>query len=144
MKKLMTIAFAVAVVIALVGAYRHVQAEASKSPNNIPVKMTGSVFPAVVLPAHTLLAAYIDQGDFDAEVGSGFTAIDGPVTINCQSASGCTIGSEHWIQVGGNSASGNLWALCTAVDGNIQTCPYQGYVASDGSYEMGSFTQSVS
>jgi hypothetical protein len=144
MKKLITIAFAIAVVIALFGARHHLRAQGNESPNNAPVRKTGPVPPQVVLAGHTLLTSYIDEGDAFISVGSGFQPVDTPVTINCQSVVGCTIGAEHWLQMGGQSTGGNLWAICTVVDGTTQfLCPYQGYLPTDGSYVTGSFNLAV-
>jgi hypothetical protein len=92
-----------------------------------------------------LTATYIDNGDLGTTVGSSFQPVDTPVTISCQNTAGCTIEAEHWLQVGGQSASGNKWAICTQVDGTLLfLCPYQGYVPSDGTYATGSFNLAVS
>jgi hypothetical protein len=64
--------------------------------------------------------------------------------LHVQTLPGCTIGAEHWLQVGGQSAAGNRWAICTNVDGSLQAlCPFQGYVPSDGTYATGSFNLAV-
>ena len=94
MKKLIMIAVTVAVVIALFGAHHHVQAQAHERLSS-PFK--GPAGPPIVLTSHTLITTYIDQGDANVTLSSGFTGIDNPVTFNCQSASGCTIGAESSI-----------------------------------------------
>jgi hypothetical protein len=144
MKKLIMIALSVVVVVALFGAHHRVLVQANES-SNAPVNRPSGHAPApVALAAHTLLTSYINQGDLAAAVSSGFQPVDTPVTINCTSAAGCTIGAEHWLQVGGQSTAGNLWAICTEVDGGIQfLCPYQGYIATDGTYVTGSFNLAV-
>ena len=143
MKKLVTIVFTVTVVVALFGAYRQVRAAGYERRENAPVRSVTPVSPPVVLTAHSLLTAYVDQGDSGTTVGSGYTGVDSPVTINCQSSAGCTIAAEHWLEVGESTTSGNYWAICTEVDGTTLSCPLQGYAPSDGSFLMGSFNQST-
>jgi hypothetical protein len=144
MKKLVTIAVTIALGIALLGARYHARAEAGNARPNSPVKWSGPIPPPISLANHTLTGTYIDEGDLVSVVGSGFQPVDTPVTITCGNSAGCTIGAEHWLQVGGQSATGNRWAICTEVDGTVQfLCPFQGYVPSDGSYATGSFNLAV-
>jgi hypothetical protein len=142
MKKLVTIVFTVTMVIALFGAYHHVRAQGNERPYG-PFKRAGISAP-VVLKSHTLVTTYIDQGAADITLGSGFTGIDSPVTINCQSVGGCTIGAESSTEVGGQSATGVEWGICTYVDGaNAGNCTYQGPVPSNDSYVTGFFNNAV-
>jgi hypothetical protein len=141
MKKLIMIAVTVAVVIALFGAHHHVQAQAHERLSS-PFK--GPAGPPIVLTSHTLITTYIDQGDANVTLSSGFTGIDNPVTFNCQSASGCTIGAESSTEVGGQTASGVDWGICTYVDGSLQgNCVFEGPVPNNGTYVNGSFNNVV-
>jgi hypothetical protein len=140
MKKLVTIVFTVAVVIAFFGAYHHVRAAGNERPYS-PLK--GAPSAPVVLTSHTLLTTYIDQGQPDVEVGSGFVAIDNPVTIHCQSVSGCTIGAESWAEVGGLTTA-DEWAICTEVDGEFAgICTFQGSLPTSGAFVTGSINNAV-
>lgn len=135
MKKLVTIAVTVAVVITLFGAHHHVRAQGYERLGS-PLTGSRSVSPPVVLTSHSLLTTYIDQGDADVTLAAGFTAIDSPVTINCQSVGGCTIGAESSTQVGDQTSSGNQWAICTQVDGAFAgNCPYVGELPTDGTFQ---------
>jgi hypothetical protein len=143
MKKLVTIAVTIAVFITVFGAYHHVKAQSSERPGS-PLTGNRPASPPVVLANHTLLATYIDQGDRDVTLAAGFTAIDSPVTINCQSTAGCTIGAESWTQVGDQSSSGNQWAICTEVDGSIAgICPFIGELPTDGTYQTLSLNNAI-
>jgi hypothetical protein len=142
MKKQITIAVTVAVVVALFGAYYHVRAQSNERPNS-PLPWTGRVGPPVVLASHSLITTYLDQGSAFIS-GSGFQPVDAAVTVNCQSAAGCTIVAEHWLQFGGASTATNRYAICTQVDGTFQgICPFQGYVPTDGSFVTGSIADVV-
>jgi hypothetical protein len=142
MKKLVTTAVAVAVVVALFGAYHHVRAQANERPGS-PLKGPGSVSPPIVLTSHALLKTYIDQAAPGVTVGSGFTAIDSPVTIKCAVAA-CTIGAENWVEVGDQFNSGDKWGVCTQVDGAFPgICTFQGYVPADGTFVTGSLNNAV-
>jgi len=142
MKKLVTIAVTVAVVVTLFGAYHHVKAQESGRSYS-PFKGPGVPAP-VVLASHTLLTTYIDQGSDDVSLGSGFTAIDNPVKINCQSAAGCTINAQTWAEVGAQTSSGNTWGICTQVDGVYSgICVYVGELPTDGSYQTSSLGNAI-
>jgi hypothetical protein len=142
MRKLVTIAVAVAVVIVLLGAYHHLRAHVNESVGS-PIKGL-RVAAMTAIPAHCLSRTYIDQAMSDVTVGSGFQPIDPPVTIVCRSAAGCTIGAESWAEVGGETLTGNQWGICTQLDGSIQgICTYQGYVPSDSSFVTGSFNNAL-
>jgi hypothetical protein len=142
MKKLVTFAVSVAVVIALFGTYHHVRAQANERPSS-PFQGSRSVSPLVALTSHALLKTYIDQSTSGPAAGAGFTALDSPVTIKCAVAS-CTIGVESWAEVGGNFTSGNRWGLCTEVDGVFAgICTFDGLLPADGSYVAGSLNNAV-
>ena len=141
MKRLVTIAVAVAVVVALFGAYHHVRAQENARPSS---PFRGAVPPAVVLASHSLITTYIDQGSASVTLPAGFTAIDSPVTINCSNVAGCTIGAESWAELGGQTTANNRWAICTQVDGSIVGfCPYLGTLPTDSSYVTGSLNNAV-
>src|SRR5277367_6267372 len=144
MRKLVTIAVAIALSIALLGARYHARAEEGNVRSNSPVKRSETITPPISLSNHSLTATYMDEGDLVTVVGSGFQPVDAAVTIACLNAAGCTFEAEHWLQVGGQSASGNRWAICTEVDGSFQgICPFQGYLLTDGTYVTGSITTDV-
>jgi hypothetical protein len=144
MRKLITICVAVAVAIALFGVHYHVRAagqyvvarpiQGQRLPNLPPSQI------------HKLVRTYADIGAPSAGYGSGFTAIDSPVKINCGNVAGCTIVVTSFANSGGQSSSGNNWGICTNVDGVIGAgiCTYQGTLPSDGSYVSGSFTNVLS
>lgn len=144
MRKLITMCVAVALAIALFGVYYHVRAEGQY--------VVGSPIQGQRLPNlppsqnHRLVKTYADIGQPGASDGSGFTAIDSPVTINCTNAKGCTIVVTSFAEPGGQSNSGDAWGICTSLDGTIGAgiCTYQGVVPSDGSYISGSFTNVLS
>jgi len=140
MRKLITICFAVALAVALFGIHYHVRA-AEQYVMGSPI--VGQRLPN--LPPsqnHKLTHTFVDIGAPSASDGSGFTAIDSPVTINCGNAAGCTIVVTSFAEPGGQSSSGDAWGICTNLDGTIGAgiCTYQGVVPSDGSYVSGSFT----
>jgi hypothetical protein len=89
-----------------------------------------------------LVRTYADIGAPSASDGSGFTAIDSPVKINCGKAAGCTIVVTSFAEPGGQTSSGDYWGICTNLDGTIGAgiCTFQGVVPSDGSFVSGSFT----
>ncbi len=140
MKKLIMIAVTVAVVIALFGAYHHVQAQGSQRSYGPPgVKLP--VPTPTVLAAHTLITSYFDSGDNGAS-GSGYQAVDNAFNANCTSVVGCTIELDSWVDVG--DSSGPLYGICLFVDGvQAPNCPYIGSLPSDGSYVTGSGSQTV-
>jgi hypothetical protein len=140
MRKLITICVAVAVAIALLGVHYHVRAagqyvvgrpiQGQRLPNLPPSQI------------HKLVRTYADIGAPSASDGSGFTAIDSPVNINCGNAAGCTIVVTSFAEPGGQTSSGDAWGICTNLDGTngAGICTFQGVVPSDGSYISGSFT----
>lgn len=144
MKKLVMVAVVVAVSIALFGTYHHVRAEANGRPGG-PIKLPGIAPPPVTLTNHALSGTYIDQAMSDVTVGSSFQPIDSAVTITCSNTAGCTIGSESVVEVGGQTATGNRWGICSSLDGTIGAgiCTYQGYIPSDGSFVTGAFNNAV-
>jgi hypothetical protein len=139
-RKLIPICIAVALAIALLGTHYHVRAE---EQHVVGSPILGQRLPNLP-PAvnHKLTHTYVDIGAPEASDGSGFTAIDSPVTINCGNTAGCTIVVTSFAEPGGQSSSGDAWGICTNLDGTIGAgiCTYQGVVPSDGSYVSGSFT----
>jgi hypothetical protein len=92
-----------------------------------------------------LFETWISEANDLVTVGSGFQAVDNPITINCPAPNLCTFAAEQNLQVNG-STSGNRWAICTEVDGNFMSeplCPFLGLVSSDGTYIAGSFVQTM-
>src|SRR5580692_6368721 len=81
MRKLIPICIAVALAIALLGTHYHVRAE-ERYVVGSPIlgQRLPNLPPAV---NHKLTHSYVDVGAPSASDGSGFTAIDSPVTINC-------------------------------------------------------------
>jgi hypothetical protein len=140
MRKLIPICIAMALALALFGARYHVRAEGRY--------VAGSPIPGQKLPNlpsvenHKLTHTFVDIGAPGASDGSGFTAIDSPVKINCGDTAGCTIVVTSFAEPGGQSSSGNLWGICTSLDGKngAGICTFQGVVPSDGTYVSGSFT----
>jgi len=141
MKKLITIAAAVAVVVAVFGAYHHVHAQGNQRPYGPP----GAYFPAstpAVRPAHTLITSYFASGD-DASSGSGYQPVDSAFNSNCSSVAGCTIELDSWVTVGGGTSS-DFYGICLFVDGvQAPDCPYIGPLPSDGSFTTSSGSQTV-
>jgi hypothetical protein len=145
MKKVIAIGVPLCLVVAVVllGAYHQAVARGYGSPNG-PLGSARWVSPAILSSAHTLLASKFDQGELLSVVGSGFVKVDAPITFVCSKTTGCTIGAEHWLQVGNSTASSNVWAICTYIDGGIRAlCPHQGTIPSDGSFTTGSFSLSA-
>jgi hypothetical protein len=140
MRKLIPICIAVALAIALLGTHYHVRAE-ERYVVGSPIlgQRLPNLPPAV---NHKLTHTYVDVGAPGASDGSGFTAIDSPVTINCGNTAGCTIVVTSFAEPGGQTSSGNAWGICTNLDGSngAGICTYQGVLPSDGSYVSGSFT----
>jgi hypothetical protein len=98
-------------------------------------------------PAHfrTLYSSAFESSNNLNAVAGGFVALDGVVPINCRFAA-CTIEIDEHVQMGQSGAS-NRWAICAQVDGSFLTtpsCPYLGYLNSDGSYLADSFAQYAS
>jgi len=63
-------------------------------------------------------------------LSEGYNAVDSPFTINCKSASGCTIEIDAMVGLGKGSNESE-WAICAFVDGSpVQTppCWQQGYI----------------
>jgi hypothetical protein len=144
MKKLVTIAVTVAVVITLFGAYYHVRAQAGARPYG-SIKSQASTAPPAVLTSHTLITSYIDQGTPDTSLGSGFTAMDGPVTINCSNVAGCTVEAVSAAEVGANSGASNQWAICNQLDGSFSgICTFQATLPTNGTYLTGTLNNSMS
>ena len=143
MKRIM-MAFALVVVVSMFGAYRHVRAQSAARPYGIVIP-TGNPSPPAALTSHTLITTYLDQGAPDTSLGSGFTAIDGPVTINCSNAAGCTVEVINTAEVGGNSASSNQWAICNQLDGSYTgICTYQATLPTNATYLTGTFNNTMS
>jgi len=144
MRKLITISVGVAIAIGLFGVHHPVRAAGNDLVGR-PILGDG---PAKLPPTqnHKLIKTYVDVGAPDATDGSGFTAIDSPVTVNCGNAAGCTIVVTSFAEPGGQSSSGDSWGICTSLDGVIGAgiCTFQGVVPSDGSYISGSFTNVLS
>jgi hypothetical protein len=140
MRKLIPICIAIALAVALFGTLYHVRAE-ERSVAGSPIlgQRLPNLPPAV---NHKLTHTYVDIGAPGASDGSGFTAIDSPVTINCGNTAGCTIVVTSFAEPGGQTSSGNAWGICTNLDGTTGAgiCTYQGVLPSDGSYVSGSFT----
>jgi len=117
-------------------------AQTNKSPVNTPVTKPGI---NIVTNNRRLFETWISEGNDLVSVGSGFQAIDNPITINCPASNSCTFAAEQNLQVDG-SVSGNRWAICTQVDGNFMSeplCPFLGLVSSDGTFIAGSFVQTM-
>jgi hypothetical protein len=144
MRKLITIAVGAAIAIGLFGVHHPVLA----AGNDIVGRPILGDGPAKLPPTqnHKLIKTYVDVGAPGATDGSGFTAIDSPVTVNCGNAAGCTIVVTSFAEPGGQSSSGDAWGICTNLDGVIGAgiCTFQGVVPSDGSYISGSFTNVLS
>ena len=144
MRKLIPICIAVALAIALLGTHYHVRAE-ERYVVGSPIlgQRLPNLPPAV---NHKLTHSYVDVGAPSASDGSGFTAIDSPVTINCGNSAGCTIVVTSFAEPGGQTSSGNAWGICTNLDGTIGAgiCTFQGVLPSDGSFVSGSFTNVLS
>jgi len=140
MRKLIPICIAVTLAVALFGTHYHVRAQGryvAGSP--IPGQKLPNLPPAV---NHKLTHTFVDVGAPSASDGSGFTAIDSPVSINCGNTAGCTIVVTSFAEPGGQTSTGNLWGICTNLDGSTGAgiCTFQGAVPSDGTYVSGSFT----
>jgi hypothetical protein len=144
MKKLVTIAVAVAISVAVFGTFHHVRAEANGRPGG-PFKAVANNQPAAFLVGRTLAGTYIDQAMSDVTVGSGFQPIDSAFKFVCKNVGGCTISAENTVEVGGQTVASNRWGICTSLDGTVGAgiCTYQGYIPSDGSYVTGSFKNAL-
>ena len=144
MRKLIPICIAIALAVALFGTLYHVRAE-ERSVAGSPIlgQRLPNLPPAV---NHKLTHTYVDIGAPGASDGSGFTAIDSPVTINCGNTAGCTIVVTSFAEPGGQTSSGNAWGICTSLDGTVGAgiCTYQGVLPTDGSFVSGSFTNVLS
>ena len=143
MRKLITISVAVAFAVALFGVRYHVRAaEHYVAGSPIQGQRLRDV-PAT--QNHRLVKTYADIAAPAASDGSGFTAIDSPVNINCTNAAGCTVVVTSFAEPGGQTSSGDQWGICTSLDGTIGAgiCTYQGVLPTDGTYVSGSFTNVV-
>jgi hypothetical protein len=140
MRKLIPICIAVALAVALLGTHYHVRAEERHVVGSpIMGQRLPNVPPAV---NHKLTHTFADIGAPDVSDAAGFTAIDSPVTITCANTAGCTIVVTSFAEPGGQSASGDLWGICTSLDGTIGEgiCTFQGALPSDDTFISGSFT----
>jgi hypothetical protein len=125
----------------LVTATLGVRAQDARSP------LPNVAHSRTVPPAHfrTLYSSAFESSNATNSVGGGFVALDGVVNINCKFAA-CTFEIDEHVQMGGSGA-GNRWAICAQVDGSYlstPSCPFLGYLNSDGSYLGGSFAQYAS
>ncbi len=95
---------------------------------------------------HRLLTTTIDDTAGGNALVSGFNTVD-TTTVTCPKSAGCTIGFGLMVQVGGNTAAGNKWAICALVDGHDTNpgfgCPYQNELATNSSYQVGNSRQNL-
>ena len=99
--------------------------------------------------SQVLHGTYISKAETVVAIpASTMTALGSPVTVNCPGTTGtCTIDADMWVQNGGASTTGNQFEICLFVDGviaNTQCEGYAGVTPSDGTYLLGSTSQSLS
>lgn len=105
-----------------------------------------AINPAVGTTPHTLVRTYIKSPTAynpPSDIPSGYTALDTPTTIKCQSPLGCTIEAQVMGHVAGPYGSG--WALCTIVNQQylLPGCLFQGVTTGPNAYIMGNSTTST-
>ena len=91
---------------------------------------------------HKLTLSVLHTGS-GGSLAAGFNTIDS-TSFSCGNAAGCTYGFNTMVQVGPQSASGVLWAICAVADGNYASpgCPYQGAIPTTN-YSVGGSRQSI-
>jgi hypothetical protein len=118
-------------------------AQAGHTPSASPVKGQ-RVSPNTVSGPKKLLQTKFSYGVGGA-VAAGYAAIDSPINFACPGTTTCAYEAEQHVQVAG-STDGNLWAICTQIDGSFlsqPSCPFLGTVPN-GTFGTGTFTQGAS
>jgi hypothetical protein len=95
--------------------------------------------------SHVLESTLFDGGT--VKVGGlpkkGTYVFTKPVSITCTAA--CTLEVSIMEQVGGNTTTGNSWAICADVDRKPDSfpCPFQGTLPTDRSAVIGNYLWAV-
>jgi len=100
---------------------------------------------------HALQGTYIDPVvNLGLTVpASTLTAVGNPITVSCPNPNkvGCTVTADMWVTNGAATTTGNQFEICLFVDGaraNLYCFGYAGTTPSDGTFVMGSSSQTVS
>ena len=103
---------------------------------------------AVAATNHILKGTYIDSNVALTVIPADtLTPIGNVVTVACPGTGTCTIQADMLAENGGSSTAGNQFEVCLYVDG-VEVDPYcfgyAGVTPSDGTYLLGSSSQSLS
>ncbi len=115
-------------------------ADSTNSPNAMPKKTKSS--PQDLIFNRKLSSTSVSLSSDVVDVGSGKVAVDSPLTFTCPKG-GCTITAEMHVQMGFNTQTGNLFALCAELDGSDMPpvgCPVVTALPTDNSFVAGSFS----
>jgi len=113
--------------------------DSTNSPTAMPKKAKAS--PQDLIFNRKLSSTSISLSEDVVDVGSGKVAIDSPLTFVCPKG-GCTITAEMHVQMGFNTKTGNLFALCAELDGSDMPpvgCPVVISLPTDDSFVAQSF-----
>jgi hypothetical protein len=144
MRKILLWVALTALVSTVVTTLALTSALAGHTPSAGPSKVQ-RVSPNTVTGPKKLLQTKFSYGNVNATVGSGFQAIDAPFIFTCPGTSTCAYEVQQHVQVAG-STDGNLWAICTKIDGvdlSQPGCPFLGDIPN-GTFGSGSFSQGAS
>jgi hypothetical protein len=129
------------VLLLMATATLSVMAQDARSP--LPTSGESRILPPTTF--NLLIKSTFESSNNLNAVAGGFVALDGVLKIKCPYKT-CTLEIDEHVQMGQSGAS-NRWAICAQVDGNFLTtpsCPYLGYLNSDGSFLGGAFAQYAS
>ena len=153
MNRFVKVGLLMVLVLALFGTYRFVSAQERESGQPTSIKAPENIVheqpPPVLATNHVVKETYINHAElsFGIFFPGGFFAIDSPTSISCPAPVGktCTVVSEMTVQAGFGSLSGDVFTLCTQVDGSFPSsgCPTGGPLNNSG-WTMYTWTQTVS
>ena len=109
---------------------------AETGPTVVDPVPSSTANPGAAPTKHALYSTWLDHGA-NGTLAAGFNPIDS-TTVTCANAAGCTILMDVMAEAGGNSASGNAWAIVGYVDGSyVDFGPYQAALPTNGTYITG-------
>lgn len=145
MRKVLLWVTLTAMVSTVVATLALTSASAGHKLSGSPVKVKLAAAPNTVTGPKKLLQTKFSYGNVNTTVGAGFQAIDAPFIFTCPGTSTCAYEVQQHVQVAG-STDGNLWAICTKIDGvdlSQPSCPFLGDIPN-GTFGSGSFSQGAS
>lgn len=136
--------FSLVLLMSLMGTVVLLGAQEPAQINNNPLTAVGN--DTEIGGAHTLYATYAKYNNTTTIVGGGWQRVDDATTATCPVGGGsCLIEFDQYVQIG-SSATDDVWAICSQVDGvfvSTPGCTIQGYthIAGEYFYKVGSFVQ---